>query len=635
MVVRVGVTGHRLDSLTGKNFEEARLRASIREVLVRVRTQAAAILYQNCSAYAEVGPKFRVISPLAEGSDRFVAEEALAMGFQLQSPLPFPMEEYKQDFETAASKRAFDELIKLARPVFELDGSRAAEDSAYEAVGRVVLRQSDLLIAIWDGLRPKGRGGTGQIVREALLRKVPVVWINAFPRHEIALLAQVSDDGNATAWNCLDETMSSGEPKPKEKRRLKRWLQKFRPQSQPDKAPQLGVFNARLKEILALPSKVELKSLRSFLEERQRHIRLAFFYRFFCKMFVWTKWKIPNPCVKNFDIADEADWLAPWKSLSGPNNSVGKGIELCFRRSFNWADGISEIYADRYRSSFIITYLLGAWAVLAAFLGSHPGDLPPWLLLLSNRHDWFKIEFALIFGILLLVALNKWGHWHERWIDYRLLAEGLRQMRALAPFAHVTPAFEVPAHLSDEHQGPTWFNWYFRAVVREAGLIKAGINDGYLNVCRRFLDHEISEQIKYHRDNEGKFEALHQSLHGLSIFLFLLTLVACVLHLSTSPKVEEFLGDKAEGILTLLAIVLPAFGAAIQGILHQGEFGRIARRSRSIKHRLESMAKQIQDPEQTRSFRDLGRATESFCEIQLLEQADWRSVFISKAVSLP
>src|SRR5207245_181823 len=36
---------------------------------------------------------------------------------------------------------------------------------------------TDLLIALWDGEEAKGIGGTGQIVREALQRGIPVVWV--------------------------------------------------------------------------------------------------------------------------------------------------------------------------------------------------------------------------------------------------------------------------------------------------------------------------------------------------------------------------------------------------------------------------------------------------------------------------
>jgi len=595
--------------------------------------EAADILFQNCSAYEQVGPTFRVVSPLAEGSDRLVAEEALAMGFQLQSPLPFSREEYKNDFETEVSKKEFDELIKKARPVFELDGSRSTAESAYEAVGRVVLRQSDLLIAIWDGAGPKGRGGTGQIVREALLRKVPAVWINAFPPHKITLLSQISDDGRASAWSGLDDTVAAGEPKPKDERRMTRWLRKILRRKDPDKTPPSGAFDGRLKEILALPSTKELRALAAFRNERQRRIPMAIWYRLFCTLFVWTNWRVFR-LIETFE-GPARNSRDAWKSLPEPNRSVGQQIDHRFGASFRWADGLAEIYADRYRSSFILTYGLGALAVFAAFLGSHSPQLPQWLGLLREEHIWFKVEFTLILSILLLVIWNKWGHWHERWIDYRLLAEGLRQMMALAPFAYVTPAFEVPAHLGEENHGPTWFNWYFRALVRQAGLVEATIGGKYLAVCRCFLMKEVRGQVNYHRTNEHKLEALHHRLHGLSICLFFLTLVACVLHIAGNSSIEHLLGENTEDLLTLFAIVLPAFGAAIQGIVHQGEFGRIGRRSRSIKNRLQSMAEQVGDAKQTQSFNDLGRATESFCEIQLLEQADWRSVFISKEVSLP
>ena len=66
----------------------------------------------------------RVISPLAEGADRLVAKEAIALGFELQCPLPFTREEYQRDFESAQSRQEFCALIALATAVLELDGSR-------------------------------------------------------------------------------------------------------------------------------------------------------------------------------------------------------------------------------------------------------------------------------------------------------------------------------------------------------------------------------------------------------------------------------------------------------------------------------------------------------------------------------
>jgi len=631
MALRIGVTGHREQSLQRQGARDSELRATIRYVLSQIHDKTVTIFLQNRDAYDGMKPTFRVISPLAEGSDRLVAEEAMAsgLGFELQSPLPFYQEEYEKDFRSAESRRRFAELLKQADKVFELDGSRSSEDRAYEAVGRVVLRQSDILLAIWDGQPPRGRGGTGQIVKEALARKIPVIWIYASSPLLASLVEQLSEDGTPTSCKGLNELFTPKETQPKVGR-LSSWLRALWARQQPEQSAPVEILDARLREILALPSKKELKTLTTFLTERQRHRRIAILYRFFCKIFAWTKVKIPSLTLESFDALNEGRWLDPWRSIQEPNHSVGNQIERCFRRPLNWADKTSEIYADRYRSSFIASYLLGALAVLAAFLGSY--KLPSWHNLRPDPPAWFFVELAMISGILLLVALNKWAKWHERWIDYRLLAEGFRQMRALALFARVAPSFEVPPHLSEDNQGPSWFNWYFRASVRYAGLVQAKIDEQYLDVCRKILKREIDEQIEYHHGNEEKFEALHHRLHWLSLVLFFLTLVACLLHLAENFHLAYF-SEQAAGLLTLFALVLPAFGAAIQGILHQGEFGRIARRSRSIKNRLSELRNDVKEKKEV-TFRDLGRTTESFCKIQIQEQADWRAVFINQEFSL-
>ena len=142
-------------------------------------------------AEAAPGQTHRLVSPLAEGSDRIVAEEASALGWELVSPLPFSREDYEKDFQTAESRREFDRLIAYATRVPELSGRRDTKsdrDSAYAAVGRLVLDVSDVLLAIWDGQGARGEGGTAQIVREAGERGLPTVWISSDPPHAFRLL---------------------------------------------------------------------------------------------------------------------------------------------------------------------------------------------------------------------------------------------------------------------------------------------------------------------------------------------------------------------------------------------------------------------------------------------------------------
>src|SRR6185312_444365 len=78
----------------------------------------------------------------------------------------------------------FRELLDQARAgagltIFQMDGDRAEAPEAYGAAGRVVLNQTDLLVVVWDGGEPKGRGGTVHSLREALRFHVPTIWIDA------------------------------------------------------------------------------------------------------------------------------------------------------------------------------------------------------------------------------------------------------------------------------------------------------------------------------------------------------------------------------------------------------------------------------------------------------------------------
>jgi hypothetical protein len=130
-------------------------------------------------------PLLRLISPLAEGTDRLVAEEAVRLGFRLEVVLTFTQKDYETDFDPA-SRAEFEALLAQSGDrdgppcVVALDGARgAAEDRSYEAAGRMVVRNCDLLIAIWDGEPAKGRGGIAEIVHFAQRMGPPVWWINA------------------------------------------------------------------------------------------------------------------------------------------------------------------------------------------------------------------------------------------------------------------------------------------------------------------------------------------------------------------------------------------------------------------------------------------------------------------------
>jgi hypothetical protein len=183
--LRVGVSGHRVPPKLPTQ-SEVPLRAQLDRVL-------AAMVDAARQVESDAAIEFIVVSSLAEGADRIVAEAALAVGFRLQVVLPLNRTEYARDFETQASRAAFKRLLDRAAAVFEMDGAADERPRAYEAAGLFMLANIDLLIAIWDGEQAAGVGGTAEIVNRAIADGIFVVWLE--PMHPNALKVSWSAAG--------------------------------------------------------------------------------------------------------------------------------------------------------------------------------------------------------------------------------------------------------------------------------------------------------------------------------------------------------------------------------------------------------------------------------------------------------
>ena len=141
-------------------------------------------------------------------------------------------------------------------------------------------------------------------------------------------------------------------------------------------------------------------------------------------------------------------------------------------------------------------------------------------------------------------------------------------------------------------------------------------------------------------ETSARMELAHHRLHSLVVKgLFPATLVACLLHLLLGEKADPWLGEffaaAAVLLLSLCAVVLPAVGAAVEGISHQGEFERIFRRSKALRARLSALLTNLSSSGRAMSSKELGAQAEYFCQIQLLEQADWRAAFVTKPLTPP
>lgn len=603
LTLRVGVTGHR-DIL-----DTEQLRKAVRSLLIKIRDFATVMSSDQRSLYLETPPVLRVISPLAEGADRLVAEVATDLGFELQCAFPFAEDEYVRDFQTSDSLERFKVLREKARRteddtlvILELDGERECSGSAYEAVGHVVLRQSDVLIAIWDGEPARGRGGTALVVQDALRAQIPVVRID--PTHsEIPV-----------------------------------FVRSVAPESYGD----ISELFEHLRSIFLLPQPLDHEKkgigVDHYLKEKRPTWSNAVVFRFFCKLFLW-KIKPPEFLI-DFETQTAEQWDKFWASQL--EAEVQPQIDRHYRAYFSWADGLAELYGNRYRSSFTLNYLLSALVVLVACLGHFVGFLwkhnDPKSATEGLGVSWTLVEAGLILVILTLTAFGQWKHWYERWLDYRWLAEGLRQMQFLSLLGRVIPSFRVPGHMDFGDPRRNWANWFLRAVVREAGMVAVRVDSTYLADCRILLASVARSQASYHQNRGNHSHSLGARIHFTGIALFWLAALGCALHLADllcwSTEAYKW-GPYFHLTIGLLVLVSPAFGGALAAFSHHGEFERIAARSRALEARLNDLADQIDRLEGRVTSREVGRLAEDLAEILISELVDWRYVFLDKQVALP
>jgi hypothetical protein len=147
-------------------------------------------------------PNLGLVSALAEGADRLVADIALAQGCKLHCILPFPAAEYERDFASPDSVVEFRRLLARACHRRELPGDPAARAAAYDAAGRAMLDECRALIAIWDGAPAAGQGGSADMIEEAAARSIPVIWVHS-QENRPPLLRFHGDTPFATSSLCL------------------------------------------------------------------------------------------------------------------------------------------------------------------------------------------------------------------------------------------------------------------------------------------------------------------------------------------------------------------------------------------------------------------------------------------------
>jgi len=186
--------------------------------------------------------------------------------------------------------------------------------------------------------------------------------------------------------------------------------------------------------------------------------------------------------------------------------------------------------------------------------------------------------------------------------------------------------------------------WYVRAIERKLGLPSAVVDATYLDQYLQHLSKLVKGQIDYHNSSARRSHKLENRLHGFAVGLLGVTLAACASHVVLS-LIDPHWPEWPARWLTFLCGFSPALGAAMAGILTQGEFRRINSRSKAMLGQLERQLKEIGNlrdkigstpnsarPQFSTPALALASATANLLVNEVL---DWRVVFLDQPLRPP
>ena len=643
LAFRVGVTGRR----KLPTDQEAQLRAQVAAVLRLVRQEIALLAKEPAvlAAYRReadgtVQPRLHLLSPLAQGADRLGARAGLGEGFDLRVVMPFACAEYEVDFaKKPGSLDAFRTLLGRAEPpATELDGSREEEARSYQAVGRFVVRNCDLLIAIWDGKPDKGLGGTAGIVRFATRFGPPVWWIHTDPETPPALV----DDPLEL---CPNPPRRGSEAEAALRRLLRETILPPTPPREHAHGLLAGLADCR--------GDRDRTPVATYLAERRPpdrrwwHIHAATIARaawiaaniHYCHR-LCRRHPLRSPhwlavCLRRCVMPPhERRLLAPASPQPSESPRPDRPVLAYWERFYADADHRAGDYANRYRSSYVLIFALAALALIAAVLAAAAGG---WL-------TWFMaaVELAALAAVLGLVWANHRQRWHQRWIEYRLLAELCRKQQALARVGWSLAAWEVRGMTGDtaprtqtaETAPPrtAWVSWFFNAAMRASPLpVGALSGDGLRTIREALAEAPAREQWGYHLKRGRLCTRAAQCLGSAGEALFLLTLLFVVAELALSLSGS---GHSTRHALGVLAAMAPALSAALFGIRAYAELELLAGQSARLAANMRSAMMRIRSVDLTRPLasQELGAEAYEVATTMLHDIEGWAQLFGVKAV---
>ena len=475
-----------------------------------------------------------------------------------------------------------DSLLRRASVVLELPGDEEHSLEAYVMTGRATVSHCDVLIAIWDGLPPRGRGGTGEVVQLALTGGTAIIHVPLTPGGDTRIL-----------WSAFDPTVVTVADDPEVARPL-------------DPADVDTLLRGLL---MPPPNKQEQRFLKGFMSERARQFRARMEYSLL----------LTATGVKPFRARDLTTAYAKeqirdeWRRyragcVEAHNISAPIGL---LEEAYSWADQLATHFAQTYRSGHIFNFVLGGFAVcmgLAAFMTPH------------LKFEEAAFELLITLAIILNAIIGSREEWHRRWLDYRQLAERLRPMRTLKLLGIAAPD---PPGTETNPVPDRWIDWYAGGIWRAIGCPAGNIDrDCAARLAKAIADHEVEPQVSYHRRNAKQIYLLDHRLEQFGMVLFSATVIVSIVTLIGLGVGAEYVNTYGNWF-TLVSAGFPALGTAVFGIRFQGDFGGDAVRSMATADTLRQIDQELRKDVSLSRAADLA---EQAARIMLSDLDEWRLV---------
>lgn len=588
LALRFGITGHRPPRLSSEHHET--IREHCLAVFRTAEKTLAELHRQHPDIFSPEPPVAKLVTSLAEGADVLAAQAALDAGLGISVCLPFPPETYSEDFGAAEWERT-QALIDRADSMMALTDHHAAHTAAYEMAGKMVLGQCDILLAVWDGEASRGRGGTTEVIAEAVALNQPVIHIDATGVAPPELL-----------WGGLHEAIPE------------------RPSIDGvERAPASETLPDLIRALCEPPVRADdLRSLAKFVEGDVNVRRVSIGWPVLLAL---TGAKpLSRLRLKSGSAEESANYMRGHVAPFAKCGSYGKRLNETTLTRFGRADAQANHFALRFRSSMVTNFTMAGLAVLFALSG----------LLVPEAKKLFIIgELVVITAIILNTRGAQRLKLHQFWLERRHLAERLR----LLSFSSTLGRLSL-RDVEDGTRHPGWVSWYSRATARELGLVTAVFDKDFLRMVRGAILAMIEEQVDYHNANAGVMHRANHRLHQAGDFLFYGTIIACIAYLAISIGMGHLADEWGIApLVTFVTALFPAIAGALYGIRTQGDFAGTSERSTVIAYRLEQLRAAIASDPLT--YERLVERSHRLGEIMLAEVQQWRLHYETRPLSLP